>query len=50
VGWVLWWRHSTASSTSSEFIIYSGKPGSRATVLEAGRRDDIVVIMNSRNL
>jgi hypothetical protein len=28
VAWVLWWRHTTASTTSSEFIIYSGKPGS----------------------
>jgi hypothetical protein len=23
VGWMLWWRHTTASTTSSEFIIYS---------------------------
>jgi hypothetical protein len=35
------------STTSSEFIIYSGKPGSRATVL---RLCDIVVIRNRRNL
>jgi hypothetical protein len=24
---VLWWRHTTALTTSSEFIIYSGKQG-----------------------
>jgi hypothetical protein len=28
VGWVLWWRHTTASTTSSEFIIYSSKQAS----------------------
>jgi hypothetical protein len=43
---VLWQRHTTAF-TSSEFTIYSGKPGSRATVL---RGHDIVVFRNRRNL
>jgi hypothetical protein len=43
VSWVLWWRHTTASTITSEFIIYSGKPGSRATVLGVA---DIVVIRN----
>jgi hypothetical protein len=42
VGWVLWWRH-TASTISNKFIVYSGKPGSRATVLEGC---DIVVFRN----
>jgi hypothetical protein len=28
VDWVLWWRHTTASTTSSEFIVYRGKQGS----------------------
>jgi hypothetical protein len=32
VGWALWWRHTAASSTSSAFIVYSGKQGSRAAV------------------
>jgi hypothetical protein len=25
IGWTLGWRHTTASSTSGEFITYSGK-------------------------
>jgi hypothetical protein len=33
VAWALWWRHRTTSTTSSKFIIYSGKPRSRAAVL-----------------
>jgi hypothetical protein len=37
----------TASTTSSEFIIYSSKQGSRATIL---RQCDIVVIQNRKNL
>jgi hypothetical protein len=45
VSWVLWWRHTTASTTSSKLIIYSSKPGSRATVLGVA---DIVVIGNGQ--
>jgi hypothetical protein len=36
VGWVLGWRHTTALSTSSEFIIYGGKKGGRAAFLGGG--------------
>jgi hypothetical protein len=32
-----------ALSTSSEFIIYSGKKGGRATVLVRGRSDNVVI-------
>jgi hypothetical protein len=40
---MLWWRHTTASTTSSEFSIFSSKSGSGATVL---RGHDILVIRN----
>jgi hypothetical protein len=47
VGWALWWRHTTASTSSIKFIIYSSKQGSRATVL---RGCEIIIIRNRRNL
>jgi hypothetical protein len=53
VGWALWGRHTIAVTTSSEFIIYSSKPGGRSTALErewGGEWCDIVVIGNRRNL
>jgi hypothetical protein len=47
VGWALGWRH-TAASTSSEFIICSGKR--RWNSSSWGRGHDIVIIRNRRNL
>jgi hypothetical protein len=41
MGLALWWRNTTASTTSSKFIAFSSKQGSRTTVL---RGCDIVVI------
>jgi hypothetical protein len=34
VGWALGWKHTTALSTSSEFIIHSGKQGGGTTLWE----------------
>jgi hypothetical protein len=48
VGWVLRWRHTTASSTSSEFIIYNGKTRWSSSSQERGC--GFVILRNRRNL
>jgi hypothetical protein len=47
VGWVLWWIHTTASTTSSEFIIYSANKEAEQQFLGW---HDLVVIGNRGNL
>jgi hypothetical protein len=50
---VLWWRHTTASTTSSEFIIYSSEQGSgiaKSTKQQFLGKHDLVVIGNRRNV
>jgi hypothetical protein len=48
VGWVFGWRHTTASSTSSKFIIYSGK--TRWNSSSQRRGCNVVILGNRRNL
>jgi hypothetical protein len=46
-GWAFWWRHTTAFTTSSEFIIYSANKEVEQQFLGW---HDIVVIRNRGNL
>jgi uncharacterized membrane protein len=47
VGWALGWRHTTANSTSSEFIIYTGNTRWSSSYWGRG---DIVILRNRRIL